>query len=559
MDDNPRPSTRERGEKAPAWPMRTSSLTIAVVFVLGSCVWAAPALATGTYQVSACNFAPEAVNDSWTWASNDPAQPSHYAEHVNCPYQLGGSGGEADQESGLSTTDALGLTGGAAPDTGAEWAFKATPDTSITGITYERYIGHQFDGFNDWSPALRADGSIVLEETCLDSPQNGETCSVGGPPGTGSEPARITGLSARELSLGIICQAPSEAECVTGATEHKIWATMYGATVTISDPTPPTLGTPSGSSWGAGEAGGFHKGTESVTTSAHDVGGGVQSIVLTADGHAVESYNASCDYTFAQPCPLSTGAQTLVLPTGELTDGTHTLALSATDAAGNQSTVASEQITVENASPPPPVGLSASITHTGGSAFLVTWTDPLGQIAPIIAATYQVCPANGSGPCGTPTPAPAAGPATVTVPGPGTWSLAVWLTNAAWNGSVADAARITLVVPASNPGTVDKDGSTPPKPAIHLSETLHGRDLVVHVSGPTTGRVRISFTGRLAGRVVVLRTTTVALKHGRCKTIFKLGPRTAAHATIQVSAKLDHEPTVTSILHRHPAKHRPVR
>jgi len=100
--------------------------------------------------------------------------------------------------------------------------------------------------------------------------------------------------------------------------------------------------------WGPGEAGGVHKGTESVTTSAQDVGGGVQSIVLSADGQPAETYSAPCNFTFAQPCPSSTGAQTLTLPTTELSDGTHTLTLVATDAAGNQSPVASEQITVKN-------------------------------------------------------------------------------------------------------------------------------------------------------------------------------------------------------------------
>jgi hypothetical protein len=42
----------------------------------------------------------------------------------------------------------------------------------------------------------------------------------------------------------------------------------------------------------------------------------------------------------------------------------------------------------------------------------------------------------------------------------------------------------------------------------------------------------------------------VALKHGGLTATFKLGPRTAAHATIRVSAKLDHELAVSSTLHR---------
>ena len=54
-----------------------------------------------------------------------------------------------------AATDALELSSGATPGTSAGWTFTAPAGTTITGLTYERYIGHQFDGFNDWSPALR--------------------------------------------------------------------------------------------------------------------------------------------------------------------------------------------------------------------------------------------------------------------------------------------------------------------------------------------------------------------------------------------------------------------
>jgi hypothetical protein len=539
--------------------MRRSSLTFAVTLAIVAWLSLSQAFAAGSYQVSACNFAPEAANNSWAWATNDPAQPAHYAEHANCPYRLGGSGGKADQEGGLSTTDGLELSSGATPGTSAGWTFTASAGTTITGLTYERYIGHSLDPRNSWSPALRADGAIVPGETCLDSVQNGETCSVGGPPGTGGEPARITGLSAHELSLGIVCQAPPEDECVTGATEHAAWATMYGATVTLSDPTPPTLSAPSGALWGSGEAGGFHKGTESVTVAAADVGGGVASIVLSADGRPVETYTAPCNFTFAQPCPSSTGTQTLTLPTTGLSDGTHTLALVATDAAGNQSTVASEQITVENSSPPPPVGLSATPTQAGGSTFTATWTDPAGQVAPITGALYQVCPASGSGSCSAPAQAPAGGPATVTVPGPGSWSIAVWLTNAAGNASPAAAAHTSVVVSPSGPGGSGSGTGTGhtagTKPTIRVTETLRGHELVVHVSGPASGRVRVGFTGRLGGRTVASTAKTITLKRGRLTVVFKLGPRTAAHALIRVSAKLDHELAVTSTLRRSTSHH----
>jgi len=471
--------------------MRRRSIVLA--FLLGSFVGLQPsgALAmTGSYEVSACNFALAAVNNSWTWARTDPSQPDHYAEHANCPYRLGGTGGAADQEGGLSTTDALGLSSGAPPGTSAGWTFTAPAGTTITGIAYERYIGHESDPDNYWSPALRADGTIAPGETCLDSVQNGESCFVGGPPGEGGEPGVITSLSAHQLSLGSVCQAPTGEECVTGATLHEVWTALYGATVTISDPTPPTLSAPSGALWGPGEAGGFHKGAESVTTSAQDVGGGVQSIVLAADGQPVETYNAPCNFTLVQPCPLSTGAQTLTLPTTSLTDGPHTLTLVATDAAGNQSTVASEQITVKN---------DESVACPAAGAV---------ECGPLGVTPVEKAPSNlGAG----------------TAPGT--------------NSGVSRAGA--------------SGGPSPAKATIHVSETLRGGELVVHVSGPATGEVRVGFTGRLAGRIVASGVETVGLKRGRLTATFKLGPRTAGHATIRVSARLGHELAVSSTLRRH--------
>jgi hypothetical protein len=433
-------------------------VVVAVVALSGLAPETSLAVA-GSYQVTTCNAAPEAANNSWTWSTTDPSQPDHFAEHASCPDWIGGSGGLSDQEGGLSTTDTLGLSNGAAPGTGAGWDFIAPPGTTITGATLERYLGHQFDGFNDWSPAVRADGAIIPGETCLDSVENGEACSIGGPPGAGGA-GQIVGLSAHELSVGIICQAPPEDQCVTGATEHKVWTAMYGATVTVADPTPPTLSAPSGALWST--TGAAHAGTESVTVSVQDTGGGVHSIVLSADGRSIASYGVPCNFTFAQPCPASTGAQTLALPTAQLSDGVHTIALVATDAAGNQSSV-SEQINVQNAPPSAPPGVAVTATQPGG-------------------------PSGGGG------------------------------------------------------------GS--PRATIHISETLKGHRLVVHVSGRGSGKVRVSFTGRLHGRTVAAATRTIVFKVGRLTTTFKLGPRTAAHATIRVSARLDHQPAVTKVLRR---------
>jgi hypothetical protein len=439
--------------------VRITTALVAVALIASPALAPTSSSAIGSYQVPACNDAPEAVNNSWSWSTTDLSEPDHFAAHASCPDRVGGSGGLSDQEDGLSTTDALGLSSGAPPGTRAGWTFTAPSGTTIAGLSYGRYIGHAIDPNNSWSPAMRVDGQTLAGETCLDSVEDGETCAVGGPPGQALERAAFAGLDAHELTLGIVCQAPAEEECVTGATQHAVWAAMYGATVTVADATPPTLGTPTGALWSASEA--PLSGTQSVSVSGQDVGGGVQSVVLEADGAPVATYDAPCNFTFAQPCPASTAALALSFPTSQLVDGMHSVALVATDAAGNQSST-TERINVQNATPSAP---------------------------PIISM---------------PTPAP---------------------------------------VPISR-------GQGPPAAPIHVSESLKGRELVVRVSGRAGGRVRVSFTGRLRGRTVASGARIVELKRGRLTAAFRLGPRTAARALIRVSARVDHERTVTSTLRR---------
>ena len=158
----------------------------------------------------------------------------------------------------------------------------------------------------------------------------------------------------------------------------------------------------------------------------------------------------------------------------------------------------------------------------------------------------------------------------MTVPGPGTWTLAVWLTDAAGNSSAITATDTTLSVPTDGTRVSSAEGygegsggsgssgdngpsgsSSSKKATIHVGETLHGSKLIVRVSGPETGKVRVSFTGRLAGRIVASGAKVVMLKRGRLDGTFTLGPHTAALATIQVSASLGHDVTATSTIRRH--------
>jgi len=72
----------------------------------------------------------------------------------------------------------------------------------------------------------------------------------------------------------------------------------------------------------------------------------------------------------------------------------------------------------------------------------------------------------------------------------------------------------------------------------------------VHVTGTAGESVRVGFIGRLRGRTVASGARTVTPRQGRLTVMFKLGPRTAAHALIRVSRRLDHDLAVTSTLRR---------
>jgi hypothetical protein len=539
-------------------PLKTRCLTM--LLLAAALTFPGLARATGSYEVSACNYAPQGANHSWVWTDSDPSQPSHYVEHESCPYPHGASGGSIDQESGLSTTDTLHLSNGAPPNTEAAWTFTAPPNTTITAISYERYLGHILDSSNYWSPALRADGVILSNETCLDTIENSEACFIGGPPGEGGEPATITGITAHQLEYGIRCLALPEQECITGATQHAAWAAMYGTKVTLSDPQPPTLNTPSGPLWEPGQHNGYHAGDEQVTVSAQDLGGGVATITLSLDGSTIATYAAPCDYTRPQPCPTTTEAQTLTLPTSQFPDGEHTVTIVAADAAANPSTVAAEQILTANNPPPAPNDLQ--VTPTANSpAFTANWSDPQ-QAIPITHAIYQLCPAQGNvGNCTTPTTGPPQGPLTVVLPGIGVWSLSIWLENAAGYTDPSNQAQALLTFPPTNPYTTstppplspDKPENghagenTPPARKLHITGHLYGRELVVHINGPTTGSVRVSYTARYHHKMIGQGTHQVQLKHNRLTYSFILPARVSRRATIYLTARLAHQQAISTL------------
>jgi hypothetical protein len=493
----------------------------------------ASAATASTYKIPACNNAPGKVNNAWVWSTNDIGPPSHFAEHANCPYRLGATGGNIDKEGGLSTTDELGLHDGAQPGTTAGWTTTAPPGTEITGLEYEPYIGHEIDPSNDWSPALRADGTIIPGQTCTDTVQNSETCFVGGPPGHGQPPQTLTGLHAHELTLGITCQAPPETECVTGALLYGAWAAMYSATITITDPTPPTIQTPTGTLWEEEPI--YRHGAQALNATVEDAGGGIRSIELDIDGQPHIAYHPPCDYTLPQPCPASIGPLNLTLDTTGIHDGPHAITITTVDAAGNQTTTPPRQILVDNEPPPQPSNPTSSLTQPDGQTFTVQW-DNSNQETPIASGTYMLCRA-GTAECTTPTTT-APSSAIVTLPSRGTWSLALWLTDINGLSNPSDPAYLVLTAPAetsqhqdhshslppteigrgpsAHPMTPDKSPSKTPTKTVglHITAPSNGHKLKICISGPHQAKGQIKYIIRARGHTIESGNQTIRLHAG---------------------------------------------
>jgi hypothetical protein len=141
----------------------------------------------------------------------------------------------------------------------------------------------------------------------------------------------------------------------------------------------------------------------------------------------------------------------------------------------------------------------------------------------------------------------------VTVPGPGNWMLSVWLTDAAGNSNPANAAYTRLTVPAGTPGgggSGGNGGGSPPKTAIRVKGLLHGHKLVVRASGPTTGKVRLTYTARYHHKVLAHGIKTLNLTHGQATATFTLSRRAATEATIKVTATVNHHKSVSITLPR---------
>ncbi len=526
--------------------LSTSNLTTTmrrfVPLLVAACalmaVAASPSQA-GTYTVTACNAAAGSVNNAWIASSTS----AKVTTSQTCP--------SSGVSSGLLAQDVL-ASGLISAGLGAVWSLTAPAGTEISAVTYDRYV--HLDGDDGWIPGLRLADGTSFDRCTIAIGDSG--CSVGsGPAGTGGSVTR-TGVSTSSLTFGLICGATGGASCGAGGTLHSATAAMYGSTVTISDTVDPGL---SGAGGALTSPSGYRTGSQSGTLNATDATGIKQTSVYV-DGVQYDPTARTCDFTFVVPCSNLSGA-TLSLNTAQVADGTHAVQLAAVDAAGNESKTAAVSMTFDNTAPAAPTGLTVAggATKTTNS-FDVSWTNPASpQVAPLANVRYQV----GSGPAQT------IGVVSqingLTVPAAGTYTLRVWLVDAAGNADPSAAATTTLTyqpatgggggggggggaggsskppVPAPVPDPVVPQpppapatppvppAVTPPAPGAVRAElvlsTFKRKGATLRVAGrlarSATGRVAITYSARVGGRVR-RQSTKVKIRRGRYSAALRL-------------------------------------
>lgn len=388
--------------------------------------------AAQTFDIVSCADSLGAANHSWT-AYNNHGGPGGM--------ETGNACGSVGSFGGLFVRDALDCADKCTlppTDTAAGWRFSVPTGTSISALSYKRWL-YKVDDDN-WQPALRADG-IVLEQCAITYPNS--SCAVGA---EGGSRTSVTLGGASQVEVGVRCLPNPTQNCTHGATLHEIAAVLYGATVTLSDPSSPTVSNVAGTLFSDG----YLTGTRSASFDASD-NVGIRSSRLYVDGSPLGATTYGCDFTYVIPCSDKSGAA-LALDTRSLSDGTHSVDVAASDAALNESRSAARTITVDNGAPEAPLGLAVDGGATRSTAaFAVSWTNPAGQVAPIVAAQWRICDSNGNQ-CRTGRE-PGESITSISglaLDGLGDWRVSVWLEDAAGNVSPTNSA--TVAVNYSLPG-----------------------------------------------------------------------------------------------------------
>ncbi len=436
---------------------------------------AMPAVApAASYDVLVCHAAPGNANHAFT-AVND--SPSRLQAVDNCASTEQYTGG-------LYAGDLPGVGFDTPESQQVVWRMTAPVGLAITRWQSVPYARNLTDP--GWTTFFRTNDGTVL----LSCKATGTNC-LGGvdfdpPPGTFFDWT----VNATSIEFGSRCDLGTTS-CGNGAGSLMYsLATLRWAKVTITDNAQPTVANVAGTLL----AGGTLSGSKTVTFDASDASG-IAALRLYIDGAQAQASSLTCDFTYAKPCSDVTG-RSFTVDTSMLSDGTHTVAVGALDAAGNLLQTSTTSFTTNNTPvTPPPSGGGG-----GGGGGAAKPTEPVPAPTPTPDPT-PAPPAPMPAPMPAPTPAPPVAPAPV--------EAGVHLGTPRWHGSTL---RIAGKLSRLATGSVK----------VTLSTRVHGRTYTVtrsgrirsgrwtaslRTSGPLARAARLSLRVSYAGNSRVKKTS----------------------------------------------------
>jgi hypothetical protein len=297
----------------------------------------------------------------------------------------------------------------------------------------------------------------------------------------------------RIVQRAICVGAPGRPYC---SANGRNYIRTFKAQATVVDPLLPAVRILQDNPFTLGQ---WVRGSQTVGYDAAD-NVGVKQARAVVNGLPHEEHSRGCYYAQQVPCPNGPGA--IQVDTARLSEGSQTLAVEALDAADNAAWSTPVTVRVDNTAP----GAVAAAVE-GGEAwrnqndFDLAWLNPdEGDRAPITAAHYRLCRANGSE-CsdGTQSSLGVNRLADLRLPAPGEWHVRLWRQDAAGNQEPANASvPVTLRYDPEPPQLAFE----PPPPG---DPTLVSVLVSDQVSGLAGGQIELSREGSGAWQTLATR------------------------------------------------------
>jgi hypothetical protein len=211
-----------------------------------------------TFEVTACDDAPRRRNNAWIWIKLDARERSTCRRRVRAA---------RPPSAGLAVRDRW------SPDVAVGHARPGTRRVGLHGARRNKDQRRPSEslpralrvGVVRCLPADREPGAIWRRASGQSNATF--TCTRGSP--TRSH-TTFTGLSTNRLAYGVFCSSPLAGICANGATRKRAWATLYGATVTLTDAVPPQILATAGDLFSGAST--WRTGTASGSVTASDAG-----------------------------------------------------------------------------------------------------------------------------------------------------------------------------------------------------------------------------------------------------------------------------------------------